>query len=93
MALSWFTAAIFGGIPFLFEGVSFLDAVFETMSGFTSTGSTILVDIESYSMSLLFWRSFTQWPGGMGIIVLFIAILPKPGVAGRQLFRALPKIS
>jgi len=88
VALSWLAAAIFGGIPFLFEGVSFLDAVFETMSGFTSTGSTILVDIESYSRSLLFWRSFTQWLGGMGIIVLFVAILPKLGVAGRQLFRA-----
>ena len=88
VALSWLAAAIFGGIPFLFEKVSFLDAVFETMSGFTSTGSTILVDIESYSRSLIFWRSFTQWLGGMGIIVLFIAILPKLGVAGRQLFRA-----
>ncbi|AAM04895.1 TPA: TrkH family potassium uptake protein [Methanosarcina acetivorans] len=88
VALSWLAAAIFGAIPFLFEGISFLDAVFETMSGFTSTGSTILVNIESYSRSLLFWRSFTQWLGGMGIIVLFIAILPKLGVAGRQLFRA-----
>ncbi|KKG78451.1 potassium transporter [Methanosarcina mazei] len=88
VALTWLSAAIFGGIPFLFEGVSFIDAVFETMSGFTSTGSTIFVDIESYSRSLLFWRSFTQWLGGMGIIVLFIAILPKLGVAGRQLFRA-----
>lgn len=88
VALTWLSAAIFGGIPFLFEGVSFIDAVFETMSGFTSTGSTIFVDIESHSRSLLFWRSFTQWLGGMGIIVLFIAILPKFGVAGRQLFRA-----
>jgi trk system potassium uptake protein TrkH len=88
VALSWLAAAIFGAIPFLFEGVSFLDAVFETMSGFTSTGSSILVDIESYSRSLLFWRSFNAWLGGMGIIVLFIAILPKLGVAGRQLFRA-----
>lgn len=88
VALTWLAAAIFGGIPFLFEGVNFIDSVFETMSGFTSTGSTIFVDIESYSRSLLFWRSFTQWLGGMGIIVLFIAILPKLGVAGRQLFRA-----
>ena len=88
VALAWLAAAVFGGIPFLFERVSFLDAVFETMSGFTSTGSTIFADIEIYSRSLLFWRSFTQWLGGMGIIVLFIAILPKLGVAGRQLFRA-----
>lgn len=88
VALSWLAAAIFGAIPFLFEGVSFLDAVFETMSGFTSTGSSILVDIEIHSRSFLFWRSFTAWLGGMGIIVLFVAILPKLGVAGRQLFRA-----
>lgn len=88
VALSWLAAAVFGAIPFLFERVSFIDAVFETMSGFTSTGSSILVDIERYSRSLLFWRSFTAWLGGMGIIVLFIAVLPKLGVAGRQLFRA-----
>jgi len=88
VALSWLSAAIFGAIPFLFEEISFLDAVFETMSGFTSTGSSILVDIEIHSRSLLFWRSFTAWLGGMGIIVLFVAILPKLGVAGRQLFRA-----
>jgi trk system potassium uptake protein TrkH len=88
VALTWLSAAIFGAIPFLFEGISFIDAVFETMSGFTSTGSSILVDIEALSRSLLFWRSFNSWLGGMGIIVLFIAILPKLGVAGRQLFRA-----
>ncbi len=88
VALSWLAAAVFGAIPFLFERVSFIDAVFETMSGFTSTGSSILIDIESYSRSLFFWRSFTAWLGGMGIIVLFIAVLPKLGVAGRQLFRA-----
>lgn len=88
VALSWLAAAIFGAIPFLFEGVSFIDAVFESMSGFTSTGSSILTNIESYSRGLLFWRSFTAWLGGMGIIVLFIAVLPKLGVAGRQLFRA-----
>ena len=88
VALSWLAAAIYGAIPFLFEQISFIDAVFETMSGFTSTGSSILVDIESHTRSLLFWRSFTAWLGGMGIIVLFIAVLPKLGVAGRQLFRA-----
>jgi trk system potassium uptake protein TrkH len=88
VSLSWLAAAVFGAIPFLFEKVSFIDAVFETMSGFTSTGSSIFVDIESYSRGLLFWRSFTAWLGGMGIIVLFVAILPKLGVAGRQLFRA-----
>ncbi|MDW7732739.1 MAG: TrkH family potassium uptake protein [Methanolobus sp.] len=88
VVFGWLAAALFGSIPFLFEGVTPINAVFETMSGFTSTGATILVDIEAYSKSLLFWRSMTQWIGGMGIIVLVIAILPKLGVAGRQLFRA-----
>jgi trk system potassium uptake protein TrkH len=58
------------------------------MSGVTATGATALTDIESHSRSLLFWRSMTQWLGGMGIIMLFIAILPKLGIAGRQMFRA-----
>jgi trk system potassium uptake protein TrkH len=88
VVFAWITASIFGSIPFLFEGVTLINAIFETMSGFTSTGATILVDIGAHSKSLLFWRSMTQWIGGMGIIVLFVAILPKLGVAGRQLFRA-----
>ena len=88
VALGWFFAALFGSLPYLFSGISPLDAFFESMSGFTTTGSTILSDIESHPMSLLFWRSFTQWLGGMGIIVLFLAILPKLAVAGRDLFRA-----
>lgn len=88
VALSWLTAMFFGSIPFIIDGISPLNAFFETMSGFTTTGSSILDDIESHSRSILFWRSFIQWIGGMGIIVLFIAILPKLSVAGRQLFRA-----
>ncbi|MGP8319177.1 MAG: TrkH family potassium uptake protein [Methanosarcinaceae archaeon] len=88
VAMGWLAAAIFGAIPFLFDGISPLNAIFESMSGFTTTGATVFVDIESHSRSILFWRSMTQWLGGMGIIMLFIAILPKLGVAGRQLFRA-----
>lgn len=88
VALGWLAAALFGAIPFVFDGISPLNALFEAMSAFTTTGSTVLVDIESHSRSILFWRSLMQWLGGMGIIVLFIAILPKLGVAGRQLFRA-----
>ncbi|WP_406656759.1 TrkH family potassium uptake protein [Methanolobus sp. ZRKC2] len=88
VAFGWFTAALFGSIPFMLDGISPLNALFESMSGFTTTGATILQDIESHSRSILFWRSMTQWIGGMGIIMLFIAILPKLGVAGRQLFRA-----
>ncbi|HNW38106.1 MAG TPA: potassium transporter TrkG, partial [Methanosarcina vacuolata] len=88
VALSWLAAAVFGAIPFMLDGISPLNAIFESMSGFTTTGSTILTDIESHPKGILFWRGMIQWLGGMGIIVLFIAILPKLGVAGRQLFRA-----
>ena len=88
VSFGWLAAAAFGAIPFVFDGISPLNAFFESMSGFTTTGATVFVDIESHSRSILFWRSMTQWLGGMGIIMLFIAILPKLGVAGRQLFRA-----
>lgn len=88
VALGWFTAAIFSSMPYILEGTPPINALFEAMSGVTATGATALADIESYSKSLLFWRAMTQWVGGMGIIVLFIVILPKLGVAGRQMFRA-----
>ncbi|TGC07029.1 TrkH family potassium uptake protein [Methanolobus halotolerans] len=88
VAFGWLTAAVFGSIPFILVGIDPLNALFESMSGFTTTGATVLQDIETHSKSILFWRSMTQWLGGMGIIMIFIAILPKLGVAGRQLFRA-----
>lgn len=88
VAFGWLSAASFGALPFLFSGMSPVDALFESMSGFTTTGATIMTDIESYSRALLFWRCFIQWLGGMGIIMLFLAVLPKLAVAGRQLFRA-----
>jgi trk system potassium uptake protein TrkH len=88
VAFGWLAAAIFGAIPFMLDGISPLNSVFESMSAFTTTGSTILTDIESHPKGILFWRGMMQWLGGMGIIVLFIAILPKLGVAGRQLLRA-----
>jgi trk system potassium uptake protein TrkH len=88
VAFGWLTAAVFGSIPYLLDGITPINALFESMSGFTTTGATILQDIESHSRSILFWRNMTQWLGGMGIIMLFIAILPKLSVAGRQLFRA-----
>jgi len=82
--------AFFGTIPFLLAGTfsSFIDAYFESMSGFTATGATVLTNIESQPHGILFWRNFTQWLGGMGIIVLGIAILPKLAVGGRQLLAA-----
>ncbi|MFP4654179.1 MAG: TrkH family potassium uptake protein [Methanohalobium sp.] len=88
VALGWLFAAFFGSLPYIFDGVTPLNALFESMSGFTTTGSTVFVDIESHPKGILFWRNMTEWLGGMGIIVLFIAVLPKLGVAGRQMFRA-----
>ena len=78
VALSWLAIGVLGALPYVIEGAipNYIDAFFETVSGFTTTGSTILTDIESLSHTSLFWRSFTQWLGGMGIIVLFIAIFP-----------------
>lgn len=89
VGLGWLLMAAVGALPFITSGLlSPVDAYFESMSGFTTTGSTVLVDIESTDKSLLFWRSFTHWLGGMGIIVLFIAVLPYLGAGGKQLFRS-----
>jgi trk system potassium uptake protein TrkH len=86
----WVVFSIFGAIPFyIAEAIpSYTDAFFETMSGFTTTGATILTDVESLSHGLLFWRSLIQWLGGMGIIVLSLVILPILGIGGMQLFVA-----
>ena len=86
----WLCMTFFGTLPYLLsESIpSFSDAFFETMSGFTTTGSTILDEIEVLPRSILFWRSMTQWIGGMGIIVLTIAILPLLGIGGMELFVA-----
>jgi trk system potassium uptake protein len=90
VTLAWTAVGLAGAVPFLISGAipSAIDAIFESMSGFTTTGSTILSDIEAVAPGLLLWRSLTQWLGGMGIIVLGIAILPYLGVGGMQLFRA-----
>lgn len=78
VALSWLLISFFGAFPFYLSGeVSFIDAFFESVSGFTTTGSTILKDIESVPKGLLFWRSFTNWLGGMGVLVLTLAVLPS----------------
>ncbi len=97
VSLAWFFAALFSTLPYLLTGVidNFTDAFFESMSGVTTTGATIIQSsinlpngIESLPKSILFWRSFTQWIGGMGIIVFSIAILPLLGVGGIKLFKA-----
>ncbi len=90
VTFAWTGAAVFGALPYLFTGTidGFIPAVFESMSGFTTTGATVFTEIESLPHGILFWRSFTHWLGGMGIIVLAIAILPYLGVGGMQLFKA-----
>ncbi|MEA3443709.1 MAG: potassium transporter TrkG [Bacteroidota bacterium] len=90
VSLVWVVFSLFGSLPFVLSGAipSFTDAFFETMSGFTTTGASILNDIEAMPQGLLFWRSTTQWLGGMGIIVLSLAILPILGIGGMQLFIA-----
>jgi trk system potassium uptake protein len=92
VALTWLLAAAFASIPYLFEGGSQLsnplDAYFEGMSGFTTTGASVVTDFGAINRSLGIWRQFTQWLGGMGIIVLAIAVLPRLRVGGRQLMES-----
>lgn len=89
-ALSWIVMSIVGCMPFLLSGQipSFTDALFETISGFTTTGASILSDIESLDKGMLFWRSFTHWIGGMGVLVFLLAIIPMSGGSNINLMRA-----
>ena len=87
VTFSWIFAGLFASVPFMFMGISPINSLFEGFSGITATGATAFTTFD-YPHSLLFWRSFTQWLGGMGIIVLFIAVLPQLAIAGRQLFFA-----
>lgn len=88
VTLTWLLTAFIGAIPYFFYGLSAVDAYFESVSGFTTTGATILTDFSQYPKDFFFWRSLSQWLGGMGIIVLFVAILPQFAVAGRKIFFA-----
>ena len=90
VTLGWVTMSLSGALPYIFSGAipSFTDAFFETISGYTTTGASIMNDIEIMPQSILFWRSTTHWIGGMGIIVLAIAILPLLGIGGMQMFAA-----
>ena len=91
VAFCWIVLSIFGTAPFVISGdiPSFTDALFETISGFTTTGSSILNDVEALSRANLFWRSFTHWIGGMGVLVFILALLPiKAGGAGMYIMRA-----
>ena len=90
VALGWFVMSVFGAIPFVLtrEIPFYIDALFETISGFTTTGSSILSDVEALSYASLFWRSFTHWIGGMGVFVFIMAILPMMGGSTMNLMRA-----
>jgi trk system potassium uptake protein TrkH len=90
VTLVWLVFSFFGSLPYLFSGAipSYTNAFFETMSGFTTTGSSILENIEEMPHGILFWRSLTQWLGGMGIIVLTLSVMPIFGIGGMQLFTA-----
>ncbi len=90
VALGWICACLFGSLPYLFSGSlgSFVDCYFESASGFTTTGATVITFIERLPHGILFWRSLTHWLGGMGIILLSLAILPFLGIGGMQLYKA-----
>lgn len=90
VALSWIVLSLFGALPFVLSGEipNYVDALFETVSGFTTTGASILPDVEVMSHGALFWRSFTHWIGGMGVLVFLLAILPMAGGSKMQLMKA-----
>lgn len=90
VSLGWILVSIFGALPFVISGAipSFADAFFETVSGFTTTGSTILGEVESLPKGILFWRSFTNWVGGMGVLVMMLAVLPAAGANTVHIMKA-----
>ncbi len=90
VSFSWIIASVAGALPFFLSGVipSYADAFFETMSGFTTTGASILTEIQTLPKSILFWRSLTHWLGGMGIVVLTVAIMPLLGISGVKMLSA-----
>lgn len=90
VSAAWILLSVFGALPFVFSGTipNYIDALFETVSGFTTTGATILTAIEGLDHGILFWRSFTHWVGGMGVLVFMLAILPSAGGEAIHLMRA-----
>jgi len=88
VAGTWLLAAIVGAVPYVWAHVPPIDALFESMSGLTTTGATTFADFSQFGRGIFFWRSLTQWLGGLGVIALFVAILPRLAIGGRQLFFA-----
>lgn len=88
VSIAWLIIAWFAAIPYMWSGLGPIDAMFESMSGLTTTGATVLRDFTAHGRGLFFWRGFTQWLGGMGVIALFVAVLPRLAIGGRELFFA-----
>jgi trk system potassium uptake protein TrkH len=88
VAATWLVNAHLGAVPFVWAGLSPVDALFESMSGLTTTGATVLVDFTTLGRGMFFWRSLLQWLGGVGVVALFVAVLPRLGIGGRELFFA-----
>jgi trk system potassium uptake protein TrkH len=88
VAATWLLAAMLGAIPYVWVGFGPIDAMFESMSGLTTTGATVVTDFGAIGHGVYFWRSLSQWLGGLGVIALFVAVLPRLAIAGRELFFA-----
>ena len=88
VAVTWLLMAQLAAIPYLWAGLGFIDAVFEAMSGLTTTGATVFTDFTAFGRGVFFWRSLTEWLGGVGVIALFVAVLPRLAIGGRELFFA-----
>jgi len=88
VAVTWLLMAQLAAIPYLWAGLGFIDAVFEAMSGLTTTGATVFTDFTLFGHGVFFWRSLTEWLGGVGVIALFVAVLPRLAIGGRELFFA-----
>jgi trk system potassium uptake protein TrkH len=88
VAGAWLLMAHLAAIPYIWAGLSFVDALFESMSGLTTTGATVFRDFDTFGRGIFLWRSITHWLGGMGVIALFVAILPRLAIGGRELFFA-----
>lgn len=88
VAFTWLLLAHLSAVPYMFSGLGFIDSVFEAMSGLTTTGATVFTDFAAFGRGVFFWRSMTQWLGGVGVIALFVAVLPRLAIGGRELFFA-----
>lgn len=88
VAATWLLIAHLGAIPYVWAGLGPIDALFEAMSGFTTTGATVLTDFTAFGRGIFFWRALTQWVGGLGVVALFVAVLPRLAIGGRELFFA-----